>query len=186
MQLIPHITYKGVSYQAAELVVFGFVVVIAIGAGVYSHKQSQAFESQKSRHHDSVEAERQAIKQIREVEGITEKKVADIQGLEKAVESRLLSGEQWDGFVKSLGDAWVFNAGQRTEDKTKTYVVLRGELTFLHQSVAEAQSVLDVLTKVEAMSPMLGVERLTIFTEGDATSRRFAAVKLAIAVPLKP
>lgn len=185
MSLIPRTTYKGVTFQYSEVVVFAIVTGLAIAAGVWAHGRDEKLAIEAQRHANAVSSTDATIREIRETKGVTETKVTEIQGKKDSLESRLLTAEQWDAYVRGLGDAWVFNASSRTDEREKLYVTLRGELTFLHQSVAEAQSVLEALSKAEALSPMLGIERVTIATDGDATSRRFSAVKLAVAVPLR-
>jgi hypothetical protein len=174
--------YKDLSVTRIETVLFVVSLLLAIATGLWWQSAANALKKTAFDHQNIMTIDKEKTNDIRVNQRVTADALKEMHDRAAAWESRLLKESQWEDFRKSLGTNWVFSQAEKVPDQNHT--TLRGDLSFVGESIAEMPKITDVLERVEGLSPMVGVERMVIATDGDETNRHLSTVRFTITIPL--
>lgn len=172
--------YQGVEYKKTSLIVAIAGAALLLGAylAARSAKNASAAVARQERIAMSgIQAQQQEFIN----QNVTPARLAELENTIQDYDRRLVSNADFTAMVRGLGANWQFTPGPAGPTGEAT-----GQLACFTASVADWSAVVDVLSRLEKMSPAIGVSTANIATDGDATTRRFVRLRFGLVLRYAP
>lgn len=150
--------------------------VVVLGGAFFAAHSATKEQTTIARREAAVINGLQIQQQDFTAQNITRARLAEIEAKITEYEERLVSSSEFQGKLREFAPVWQFQTGNQVGPSGES----TGTLVCYSSSVADWSNVVEMLTRLERMSPGIGIASVNIATDGDATTRRFVRIRVGL------
>jgi hypothetical protein len=172
--------YQGVEYKKSSLAV-AIAGVVLLGGAFFAARSAKSASEAVSRQERIAMSGLQSQQQEFINQNVTPARLAELEATIQDYDRRLVSSTEFNAMIRGLGANWQFASGPVGSTGEAT-----GQLACFTGSVADWSTVVDVLGRLEKLSPAIGISTANVATDGDATTRRFVRLRFGLVLRYAP